>query len=574
MGKMFFSKRLFLVLLPVAGLLVYSKALGAPFVFDDGLYVLKNPWIRSLSNLADLSASRYMGDLSFALNYRLSGAEPLGYHLVNVIIHIVNAALLFFIIRAVFSSPLVKGSVPALDEASRDAVAALTSLIFLCHPVNTQAVTYVSQRYTSLAALFYLGALLFYLKARLAGGEGGGRGKGGESPGRGRLFYLVSIISTVLAMKTKEISFTIPFMIAILEAGLFHPEDKRRYLRLVPFFLTLFIIPLSILLPAPADGNAAQEFMRLKKMEDLGSVHWYPYLLTQSEVVVTYLRLVFVPVNQKFNYHWPLATSLFDPRVLASTLFLSSVMILSVSGLIRSVKRRSAPVALFSLGLIWFFLTLSVESSVIPIRDVINEHRLYLPIAGIIFSSVCALFYLKVFLEKKYGAVLKTPAFAALLLALIVLPLSLAAYSRNEVWSDPLSLYADEVEKNPVEAGPHLYLGLAYAESGQTEEAAREFERAVGIKPDFFTARGNLANTYLRLGKVDDAMEEYRTLIKQDPSRVFPHFNLAVLYMTKGLYDDAEKELEETLRLEPGNTKALTLLNYLGSGLEEKIIIN
>jgi len=78
MGKMFFSKRLFLVLLPVAGLLVYSKALGAPFVFDDGLYVLKNPWIRSLSNLADLSASRYMGDLSFALNYRLSGAEPLG----------------------------------------------------------------------------------------------------------------------------------------------------------------------------------------------------------------------------------------------------------------------------------------------------------------------------------------------------------------------------------------------------------------------------------------------------------------------------------------------------------------
>lgn len=560
------KSRYFYAVLVLTGFIVYYHALYAPFVFDDSVYVAKNTWVSSPGGLWDTTPLRYIGDLSFALNYRVFGPGPFFFHLVNVIIHIINAALVFSLTKLIFRTPFFIAAA-FRDNSMKEAalsVALLTSLVFLVHPINTQAVTYVSQRYTSLSALFYLSALALYVKARTSSLPS----KGARSGGFFSLPYLGAFVSTVLAMKTKEIAFTIPFVMALLEVTLFQGGLKKRLLFLLPFFLTLLIIPLSLLRPEALDygaANRAEEFMRRKKIEDL-QVSSYQYLITQFTVIPAYIRMVFLPVNQHFNYYWPLRKSVLEPPVLAPGLFIISLLTFSAYGLFRSVKRNLPYLFLISLGLMWFFVTLSVESSVIPIRDVINEHRVYLPGMGLTLSAVTALFYLRKILLKRFSMKLPAALFTFVLAVVATAPLGAAAFMRNAVWRDEVKLYEVDIENNPHEADLHLLLGIAYFKKGRLQDAVKEFLKVLDKKPGFYPAHNNLGYTYTALDRYAEAAEELRTAARLRPDRVSPHFNLGVLYIKMGMSEEARAELGEALRLDPGNKKARALLRRINGG--------
>ena len=158
------------------GLFIYSGVLNAPFVFDDHLNIETNLKVRSLANFLDLSGARYVTYLSFALNYRLGGLNTFGYHLFNVIIHAANAVFLYLLISLVLRALREKVWVPGNQGSAPAGIAFAASLIFLTHPVQTQAVTYITQRFASLAAFFYLLSLMLYVKARLTKGMSGGAG--------------------------------------------------------------------------------------------------------------------------------------------------------------------------------------------------------------------------------------------------------------------------------------------------------------------------------------------------------------------------------------------------------------
>ncbi|MBI5675808.1 MAG: tetratricopeptide repeat protein [Nitrospirae bacterium] len=545
-------------------LLIYSNTFNAPFQFDDVSNIVDNPAIKDLHYYSDPSMvegiskangpikafliTRYIGYLTFALNYRLHGLDVMGYHLVNIFIHIFNAVLLYWLMILTFRTPFfsVAGRHLPFPDGSRNLITLFTVLFFAVHPIQTQAVTYIVQRFASLATLFYLLSLVMYIKWKEIKEQQAKRYVSCT------MLYAVSLLSAVLAMKTKEFAFTLPIVMAVYELMFFDGKKMKRALYLSPFFLAILIIPLSL---ADTGGHIAalsginDEAVNLSG--ERASISRGDYLFTQFRVIVTYIRLLFLPINQNIDYDYPIYNSFLDPAVVLSFLFLLSVII---SGIYlyrlskRPERRDRCWLRLISFGIFWFFITLSPESGVIPIIDVIFEHRVYLPSVGF-FIALTAAIGAGLARWKDRGIYAKKAAVSVMLLVVIVL--SGATYARNTVWQDNMSLWEDAAEKSPNKARPHHNLGLEYAKQKRTDEAIKEFEISVMLKPDYVDAHYNLGIAYIDKGRVDDAINEYQTVIKLKPDYVKAHNNLGLVYIDKGRVDDAIKEFQTILEISP-----------------------
>lgn len=537
-------------------LTVYSNTLDAPFHFDDANNIVYNPWIKDLRNFIDPDIinrhfqTRYIGSLTFALNYSLHGFDVKGYHLVNILIHLLNALLLYWLVKLVFSTPFFSapGGGPAFSDGSRSFIAFLSALFFAVHPLQTQAVTYIVQRFTSLATLFYLLSLLLYIKWR----ESKERRTGWSAAGI--LLYAGSFLSAVLAVKTKEIAFTLPVVLVLCEALFFGGKVAKRALFLAPFFLVILLIPLSL---AGADGSLA--FMNGISMNeqavnlsgDRSSIARGDYLFTQFRVIVTYIRLLVLPAGQNVDHDPPVFTSFFDPEVLLSFLFLASIVLAGaylfrLSG--RPERKDRSWLRLVSFGIFWFFITLAPESSVVPILDVMFEHRVYLPSIG--FFTACAA-AIGAGRERWGGrAAYAEKAIVSAVLA-AALALSGAAYARNEVWRDDVSLWRNAAEGSPNKARVRANLGVAYAKEGRTGEAIREFETALELAPHLVETHYDLGVAYTAQGRIDEAVKEYQEAIRLLPGHARAHNNLALAYIDLGRTDDAVREFQTLLRISP-----------------------
>ncbi len=521
-------------LFSMAGLLLYRNViLHGPFLFDDFEYIVGNPMIKSLSYFTNITDPRYIGYFSFALNYGVGGENPFGFHLVNVIIHVVNALLVFGVVKSVLT---LSSSAGDQAPAQFSVTAFFAALIFLVHPVETQAVSYITQRFTSLSALLYLLSVLLYLKARVR------LEKEDVKPGRGYAMYISSAVSAVFAMKTKEIAFTIPFMIAILEFLLFEESryQKRRFYSLIPFAAMLVIIPLSLFGPEwglSVPGSGVDEITRRDKLYDLSQRSAYEYLVTQFRVIATYIRLLVFPGSQLAVYDYPASHSLFEPRVVLSLFFLFGIAGAAWYSWLKARKAgpdESCYYRLFSLGIVWFFVTISVESSVIPIKDIIFEHRMYLPSAGF-FASCAALFILAA--RRITPSARGRAGFAAVLITIVIL-LSVATYLRNAVWTDEVRFWDDIVKKTGKAIG-YNNRGNAYLKKGEYALAIRDLDRTIGFfsrannvmaweNSDFTPS--NIAKTYMsrsqayaKLGDLRRAQEDFETanrIMNTYPGRV------------------------------------------------------
>jgi len=569
---------LFLVLIP--SFVIYSNTFSLPFLFDGKGKIAENPLVKDLGYFVDPSGaerfylydslkSRYVGLLSFALNYWAGGLDVWGYHAVNLAIHIINGLLVYFLVILTFRTPFLEGS--SLRDKSRH-IALLASALFVAHPVQTEAVTYIVQRLASLASRLAGG-----VKARYA-------------------FYALSLVSAVLAMKTKENAFTLPLAIAMYEFFFFIGERRKRILLLLPLMLTMLIIPLTLLdidRPLGEVIGSVGEATRLQSEVSRGD-----YLLTQFSAVVTYLRLLFLPINQNLDYDYPVYRSFFEPRVFLSFMLLLAIIASGVYCLVRSRwgnQARPVHLRLVSFGIFWFFLTLSVESSFIPILDVIFEHRTYLPMVGASSALAVGMF---MELERLNTAGARRALVGAMIAIMVMF--AMAAYQRNTVWGSEISLWTDVVEKSPRKARGYNNLGFALYEEGFTQKALPHYLQALQLNPDFATAHNNLGRAYLSMGLEDEAIGHFvkalelkpgylkagnnlgaaylqagqteaairslEVVVAMDPDYATAHYNLALAYIERGLREKAREELQEALRLRPGYQKARRLSLSLQSG--------
>jgi tetratricopeptide (TPR) repeat protein len=381
-----------------------------------------------------------------------------------------------------------------------------------------------------------------YIKARLAI-EKQDDTEGRLFSGPALLFYLVSLVSAVCAMKTKEIAFTLPLVVLLYEFIFFKSPVKKKLLFLLPVLLTLIIIPFSLLQSDKPLGEILLDVS--EKTRETTTILRWDYLMTELRVIVTYIRLIFLPINQNLDYDYPVYHSLFTPSVFLSFLFLLSILGLGVYLLLRGMKNNPpAPhYRLIGFGILWFFITLSVESSIIPIVDVIFEHRLYLPMAGV-FTGITT----GVLIAAKR---LKIEKIVIPALVLITLLLSGLTYARNTLWNDKISLWQDAVEKSPNKARPHNNLGREYNDKGLWDRAIAEFQTALRLNPDLAEAHNNLGFAYASQGRLDKAIAEYLTALRLKPDLAMAHTNLGIVYASHGQFDWAIAEFQTALRLKP-----------------------
>jgi tetratricopeptide (TPR) repeat protein len=530
-------------LILITVVILYSHIYHAPFVFDDAGRIVENVTIKNPTNylsFSQLLRPRGIVDLTFALNYRFGKLEVSGYHLVNIIIHLLNGLLVYFlaltILRCAFHFSQSSKTHPP-PSSSIPLMSLFAALIFVAHPIQTQAVTYTVQRYASMAAFFYMASVLFYLKGRLEQEDVKPGKPSKENRRQVFVFYVFSAVSGLLAFLSKENAASLPGTIFLVEYLLLD-RTWRGWKRRLPWFVsafalwTFFVVLVLMLRKRGADLGALFEDVS-GPIRETGRVGRWQYLCTQFNVIVIYIRLLFVPIHQNLDYAYAFKKGFFDGYTPLAFLFLTALIGVGI----KEVRRR--PV--ISLGIFWFFITLSVESSVIPIRDALFEHRLYLPMFG--FSLIVSKVLYSIFSTKRFWAITIS--------VIIVIALGTATFRRNKLWQDDVLLWADVVSKNPDNWRGHLNLGGALEKQGRTEKAIVQFLETLKIKPGNAFAHNNLGAALVKQGQTEKGIEHYLVALRIKPDYAFAHNNLGLALENQGLFDQAMEHYQEALRINP-----------------------
>lgn len=522
-----FSQRKYHFVLHLVGIvllggLLYSHTLNAPFHLDDAVCIVDNYTIRNLSDIPMIwkgilpYPSRFVGFYSFALNYHFHGLNVAGYHFVNICIHLVSSCLVYGIIFL-----LVK--MLQQNQGRESWVAFYAALIFVSHPLQTQAVTYIAQRFESLASMFYLMAIFFYLLIKKTSSK------------KIKIFCGLGVfLSGLLGALTKEIVITLPGMMGFLAFLLAQQEnvkprleknDKWGYV-----FLIAFVCTFALILPFVFSFKIKQMLFvpRISASHAGDILTFNRYLLTQIRVFATFVRLFFLPFDQNLDYDFPMSNHFGEGKTLLSFFFLSGVIFVAIK------SRKKSPLVL--LGIFWFFIALS--ANLVPRRHVIFEHKMYLPSVGF---CLCVAVFLENCIKEKTRIIFTLLGILFVLGSLTV--------RRNQLWCSGVALWQDVVSKSPQKSRPYSSLGVALSDQGKYEDAIREYNMALSINPQNANTYFNRAYAFERLGDTERALHDYSQSIELDKFFVKAYHNRAIIWENKGEYSKALKDYSEAIRL-------------------------
>jgi len=541
-ANFFVNVRQLLVLsfLAILVFLIYSNTLGVPFIFDDLDNIQNNPHIRltrvtlegiTRAAIESHASGRPLANISFALNYYFNQYDVMGYHLVNILIHIATGVFLYLFVKATLSIPSLRSR-----YGPHGWIPFFAALIWLVHPIQTQSVTYIVQRMNSAAAMFYVLSFLLYAKGRLA-----------EEKGKKWAFFAGCMFAGILALGFKEIAATLPFFIFLYEWYFFQELSrawlKRRFLPLVGILVLLAIVAFIYLRTNPVGRVLTLGY-------EVGYFTLTERVLTEFRVVIFYITLLVFPHPSRLNleHDFPLSHSLTDP---ITTLFSIAI----IAGLIVLAFYIAKKDRLISFCILWFFGNLVIESSVVGI-ELIYEHRTYLP--SMLVSVMAVTFAYRHIRPKWLGI-------SMLCAAAIIF--SVWTYQRNIVWSNDVAFWRDCVKKSPKRARPHNNLGATLARKGKLKEAEGHFFEALRISPDFAEARNNMGNALQKQGKLQEAAGHLSEALRIKPDYAEAHFNLGNVLKHQGSFEEAMSHFSEAVRIRPDYANAL---NNLGVELARK----
>lgn len=522
--KELFTKRFYLffwLIIAFAGVLVYTNSLDAEFQLDDNFHILNREDIQNIHSYNDLQKwinfnERPLSSFTLAVNYQLHGFNVFGYHVFNIFVHILAAILVYLLANQILQSPVIRKKEV---KQHRRLIAFFCGLIFVMHPIQTQSVTYIIQRMTSLAGLFYLMSVYFYIKGRFSFIK--------NRPSTATTLLTLAFASAVLAMLSKQTAITIP--IAWLMVEFFFVRDKNKK-PCKKFLISGFLILVTAVVLI---------FCFIEIPRETDQVSRYDYGITQLRVFTKYLQLSVFPIVQNLDYDFPISHSLRGAKEIISLIV---VVLFIITGVALFKKH---PV--YSFSIFWFILTLSVESTIIPISDVIFEHRLYLPIFGVIMILVTLLFEL---LGKKNVKIF------IVVMMLVSLFYGILTYARNEVWQTNYTLWQDVVKKSPDKSRPHLNYGNALLERGDMRSAILHFTKAIEADPQNWSAYFNRGNVRINTGNYEGAIQDLNIFIEQYPDLPDPHNNSGKAKMLAGDFSGAFMEFNKTITLDSTYEKA------------------
>ncbi len=514
--------------------IVYGQTLFSSFHFDDRSSILENRAFKSsrpLKAIWEEWPTRFITNFSFYLNYQLGGVDPFGYHLVNLLIHAANSFLVYRLLAIAINKSGNRITNRFLFPAGAGAA------VFALHPVQTQAVSYIAQRATLLAAFFYLLALLYYARGR---------------QDHSFRFFAGAGLAGFLAMFCKEMAISLPAAIILWEVLFERKSAKGKIRRLAAFSLLFLVIPFTVMVysdnPHYHDSGQIDFAVATGSVPETMGGRPAPgqieYALTQVRVTATYLRLLFLPLRQNLDYDYPLFRSPFSPQWMFSLLLVVSFLI---SGRVLIKEKKVSA----GFGIVFFLLALLPESSLIPIRDLIFEHRLYLPLAGVTFLFPANRLQLK---------------WTRVSIVSLIILLSLLSFQRNRIWKDELSLWRDTAAKSPEKGRPLNNLGFILNQEGKYLEAVRVLEKALRAVPDYPEAMVNLAIGYKNLNRLEKAEKFCQRALELKPDYPRAYNTLAEIRRRRGENRAAIRAYRRALNLDPSLFEAR---NNLANLLEE-----
>jgi protein O-mannosyl-transferase len=547
----------------------YANSFHGPFIFDDGPSIMANPSIRHLGSPQVFAApsdsvtttGRPILNLSFAINYAIGGLTVEGYHVANLIIHILAALTLFGLLRRSLLLPTL-GARLASDSLE---LSLAISLLWAVHPLQTESVTYIVQRAESLAGLFYLLTLYCYLR--------------GATAARGGRWYTAAVLGCALGMGSKEVMVSAPLMVMLFDRVFIAASFEQGWQRRGRFWLALMatwgVLVVAILLSHGRGGSAGF---------GLGMTAW-SYARTQFTCIIHYLRLSVWPSPLVLDYGNSVISREFDivPYALG--------VILLVAATVAALVRRP----LLGFTGVFFFTILAPSSSIVPLAGQTEaEHRMYLPLAAVVVLAVLAAY-------RGMGRWGLQSRQAAIPWVIVVAALGIGTYRRNEVYQTELAIwddtvrsvprnsrallnrgnalvargelaaaikdYDDSIAIDPGYAKEYKARGSAYVAQGRYEDAIRDYEKAIKLKADFADAHNGLGSAYGNVGRVEEAIKEFGRAIELNPEIEEAYFNRGTAFYGNGQIDVAIENFGQAIKLRPDYAEAF---NRRGSAYEKQ----
>ena len=593
----------------IVGVGVYFFNLQNPLFWDDDDWIINNTFVHDITwdnikfwfahnTLAGvgLPSNYYRPFLffTFALNWVISGAEPFIWHLTSNIIHIANAVLVFLLLEKALADgrPWIhEGGPRGFLKLNPGALTAfLTALIFVIHPLNTEAVTYIAGRGDSLVMLFMLLALFFFLKSK-------------DNPGRSFIYKSASLVSMTAGILSRETGITFPFLLMVFYIAFVdkiqiyksntnlqianknslrdsqHSHDirilaslKRAFKEAWLYFGTVLIygiLRLTVL--------NFQNTLNFYTVPNLYSENLLYRILTFMHVLVDYFRLLFVPTGLHMERSMTVHTSLFQWPVWLGFLMVVGIIyagfilyrkenpkheILNFKqnqaqnskskGIIRHSSLVISHFRVWFFGWGWFFVGLSMVSGVIPINAVMYEHWLYLPMIG--FWTIIAFYLVKLLTSQ-------VPSYRLaklIIITALVVYLSFFGYQstqRNILWGNPIEFFKDILKYEPQSARSNNNLGNLYFNQGDTEKALDYYRKSSEAEDIFPQPHFNIGSILQSRGDVFGAIKEYEKAIEVDPSFHYPYQNLLAIYGNMGDLIKATEYAEILKQLRPNDPR-------------------
>jgi tetratricopeptide (TPR) repeat protein len=502
---------LFLFIILIAAILPYSNSFDASFQLDDFHTIQKSKSIADFNKFLDINSwkgvlyNRQIANLTFSINYLIGKYDVTGYHFFNLLIHIINSFLVFYFARGLFST---RALINSAEDKKAKYIPVFSALIFAVHPVQVQGVTYITQRMVSLAVLFYLLALIFYLIGRASNSK------------KSVIYFVLSIISLLLGIYCKEIIYSLP--IAIIAVELFFIRDEKGSVNKRVLISLSAVTFLAALLFFSRFG--------FPKQPDAPD-HW-TYFLTQLHVLTIYIRLLFLPIGQHLYYLIPVAENFFTVNVLLGVIINGALLLFSI--LLFKNHR------LISFGIVWFYITLSVESSFFPLKFLMFEYRLYPAIIGFSFVLVSGLFVL----TKRFQI-----NNSIIILVLIITVFGYLTYQHNEVWKDPITLWKNNVEQSPKNKEAHKNLGSELMTRNYMLEAFASFTKSIELDSNYAEPFAHRAVILSGHPNFESALRDANRAIKLDSTKALYFNNRGYVYQSVGDYQSAILDFHKSILL-------------------------
>ncbi len=531
------EKKICIIVLIAIGFLVYVFNLNNGLFWDDDDWILNNTFVHAVSwtnikfwfthnTLAGVGMkSNYYRPLlffTFAVNYVISGAKPLSYHLFSNLIHIANGILVFSILYLAFRKKWA---------------AFITALIFLIHPLQTEAVTYISGRGDLLVVFFMLLALWLFIK---------------NQETANRKYQVLSIISLVPALLSRETAIIFPFLLVIFYASFLSQTKllhslRTGFIKVIPYLgivLVYGILRLTVL-------NFLNT-LNFYAVHNVYADHLYVRMLTFAKVLLVYFKLLLIPVGLHMERGM-------DPQLsfwVWPVWFIFLLFLGLISWLIFLYRKgKNDDFRVWFFGASWFFIGLAPVSGITPINAILYEHWLYLPIIGFFFVISFYLDKILYFFKEKKKPIL----FWLIIILLLGYFVFFGAQSikRNILWGKPINFYSDILKYEPDSVRINNNIGNFYFNQGETERALEFYQKAVATEDIFPQPHFNLGSILQSKGDIYGAIQEYEKAIKIDPNFYYPYYNLVTIYARQGSFKKASDYVTKLDELKPNDSRVL-----------------